>query len=449
MTGPGKTAVAGHPDPPAANGRARQAVRIMVTRVIQLAFGGITMIVVARALHPQGRGACAVLVSIAMTAQGVGHLSIEQSHTWLWSSTRNRRAIAANSLLLGPAVGTLTALVAGAVVAVLVAHGMPVPGYGALALALAAVPLGITGLYVTNTMVLRGRFDLVNRGVLLGSAAQAAALTLLAVTGRLSVAWFVGLWVASLALSLAVLVPALPPARRSCDLSLARRALIKGMRYHVGLLSVFLLFRLDILILNAMVPAAAVGLYSVAVTLIEMTRLATDATARVALSRQMEGDQDQAAAFTAWTTRLTVPLATVSVGAMCAAAPVLIPLLYGSSFAGSVAPLLALSPGLLALTATRTISAFLLRLDRPMLVSLTSVASLVVNVVLNLALIPVWGIVGSAVASSVGYVLLAGLQVAWFLRATRSSPSRLLPGSLEVRYLLATFYGLARRQRFG
>jgi len=67
--------------------------------------------------------------------------------------------------------------------------------------------------------------------------------------------------------------------------------------------------------------------------------------------------------------------------------------------------------------------------------SAISVTALVVNVVLNLALIPAYGIVGCAVASSIGYGLLGGLQVAWFLRATGLPARVLLPGRAEVRYL--------------
>jgi O-antigen/teichoic acid export membrane protein len=107
---------------------------------------------------------------------------------------------------------------------------------------------------------------------------------------------------------------------------------------------------------------------------------------------------------------------------------------YGKAFAGSVPSLIALAPGLLALGATRPIGAYLLRLDRPMLASSMSVAALLVNVALNFALVPFFGIVGSAVASSIAYVTLAALQAAWFVRASGVSPRDLLPGPAEVAY---------------
>jgi hypothetical protein len=47
----------------------------------------------------------------------------------------------------------------------------------------------------------------------------------------------------------------------------------------------------------------------------------------------------------------------------------------------------------------------------------------------------VFGIVGSALASSVAYVLLAAGQCAWFLRATRTPARRLVPGTPELGYV--------------
>jgi O-antigen/teichoic acid export membrane protein len=244
-----------------------------------------------------------------------------------------------------------------------------------------------------------------------------------------------------------VLVPAVRPRLRHWDPSLARQAIGRGLRYHPELASLFLLFRSDILILDGMTTTAAVGLYSLAVSLAELTRVVTDAIAQIALPRQMNTDHDAAAAATMRVTRLTTVVALVSVGLMCAAAPFLIPIIYGSSFRGSVTPLLALAPGLLALGATRPIGAFLLRLDRPTLASSMSVAALGLNIALNLVLVPLYGIAGSAAASSIAYAGLAALQTAWFLRATGATVRDLLPGPAEMEWARSRFPRLSAFRR--
>jgi O-antigen/teichoic acid export membrane protein len=258
----------------------------------------------------------------------------------------------------------------------------------------------------------------------------------------------VALWAVSVTAPLAVLAPAVRPRPRHWDRALAREAVGRGLRYHPGLASLFLLFRSDILILDGLTTTAAVGLYSLAVSLAELTRVVTDAIAQIALPGQLGPDDRDAAAATSAIARLTGAVALVSVGLMCAAAPMLIPLVYGASFAGSVPALLALAPGLLALGATRPLGAYLLRLDRPGFASALSIAALAVNVTLNFALVPLYGIVGSAVASSIAYAVLAGLQARWFLRATGTSPRDLLPGPAELAYVRSRLLRLSASRRF-
>ncbi|HZE30992.1 MAG TPA: polysaccharide biosynthesis C-terminal domain-containing protein [Actinoallomurus sp.] len=425
----------------------RQVAHTVVVRACLMVMVAVGGVVVARELQPEGRGAYYVIATIAAITISVGHLSVEQAHVWLWSRTADPTSLATNSLVLGLVVGTLAAIATAVIVSVLPPRVIPVAGYGMLALVLSAVPGAMAVLYLNNILVLRSQVQVVNRGALLGGSLQCAVLLLLAATSGLSPGLVILLWAFSVTTPLIVLVPALRPRFRDWDPALARQALGRGLRYHPGLASLFLLFRSDILILDGMTTAAAVGLYSLAVNLADLTRLITDAIAQIALPGQMNTDDEGAAAATLRVARLTATVALASVGLMCTAAPFLIPVIYGSSFRGSVAPLLSLAPGLLALGATRPIGAFLLRLDRPTLASSMSVAALALNIALNLALVPFYGITGSAVASSVAYTTLAALQTAWFLRATGASVRDLLPGPAEMEWARSRFPRLSAFRR--
>jgi O-antigen/teichoic acid export membrane protein len=418
--------------------RARQATHTVAAYAARVILGGLSGVVITRALGPEGRGDYAILLAVSTIAGCIGHLSIEQSHASLWARVRNRDAIAANGLLLGPVVGTLAALATAGVVIGLAPGAAPVPGHGLLAVALLTIPCNMTALYLNNVLVLRARVEWVNRAAVLGAAVQCAMCFLLAATGRLSVAWAVTAWAMCVAAPLVVLIPAGRLRLRERDLSLARLALRIGLRHHTGVVALYLLLRVDVLILGGLTSTVAVGLYSLAVSLMELTRAAADSVAQIALPDQMDADPASAFAFTVRMTRLTTLLSMASVGLMCGAAPLLIPLIYGSAFTGAVAPLLALAPGLCVVGATRPIQALLLRLDRPLVMSSISMTALVVASGLNLALIPRFGVVGCAVAASLGYALLAGLQVAWFMNATRTPLRRLVPGRADARPLVAT-----------
>jgi O-antigen/teichoic acid export membrane protein len=409
---------------------ARTVLRTLAAYSVRLPLAFVAGVVLSRALQPEGRGTYYLLVTIAGTAQALGHLSVEKAQIAFWPIA-SRRALAANSVLLGLVLGlAAAALAAGAVVI----GGGAVPGGAALLLvALAGVPAGILVINLTNLATLQSRIGAVNLGTLTGAVVQCGTLLALGALGLLSVGWVVVMWTVSTAVPLLFLARGIDP--RACDPRLAVRSVGVGVRYHLGLLSLRLLLRADILILGALATTRAVGLYSLAVTLMELSRIPPDAVRQVVLGRQASADAAEAAALTVRSTRLSVLVGLGSVGLICAAAPVLIPLAYGRAFAPSVLPLLLLAPGLIALNATRPLESYLLRLDRPMALTAVSMAALAVNVVLNLLLIPGLGAAGCALASSAGYALLAGLQAVWFLRVSAQRARSLLPGRAELRRL--------------
>ena len=408
----------------------RQATRSAAARVLVVGLNAAAGIIVARALQPEGRGVSAMVIAVAGTTIALGYLSVEQAHVLLWPGRRDE--IVANSVLLGPAVGALAALGAALVVWVGTSLGVMVLHPGMLAVALVSVPAAITALYLGTALVLDARVAVVNRSMLCVAVLQCGVTLLLAAMGSLTPGWVVTIWSASSTVALLVLLAGARPRLRCWSPTLARRAVSVGMRFHPGSASLYLTYRLDVLILGALASPAAVGLYTLAVTLGELTRIPTEAVRGVFLPRQAEGDRPDAAEVTARATRISALLAAVSVGGLCLTAPVLVPIAYGTAFADSVHALYALGPGLFALQAGRQIGAFLIRHDRPLIFSALPMAALAVSIAANLALIPRWGIVGCALAASVSYTLLTTAQVARFCRATGIPWHRLLPGPAEI-----------------
>ncbi|MGC9665572.1 lipopolysaccharide biosynthesis protein [Planosporangium sp. 12N6] len=417
-------------------GTIRQIAGTAATRLACMVLGAVTGVVVARALHPEGRGAFAVVMTLATITLSVGHLSVEQAQMALWRDAR--AMIPANAALLGPVVGGFAALTAAAVVAVLGRDVVPLSSVTLTGVALLSAPFGMTVLYLNSVLVLQARVDVVNRSLLITTLLQVAVLLGCAFTGTLTVAVAIWVWSVSVGFPLVVLIPAIRPRLRDRNLGFARRTVLFGLRYHAGFAALFLLMRLDVLILNALSDAMAVGLYAAAVTVAEMSRILTDAAAQVATSRQAGGELTDAAVVTARATRLSTLLACAAVGGVCVVAPLAVPLLYGEAFRGSVAALFALAPGMFALGATRALGVYLLRLDRPVRMTAITVVAVAANILLCLVLIPRWGIVGCALASSACYVAVAGCQVAWFVRATGVPLTGLLPGRAEIVRLRRT-----------
>ncbi|GAA4201993.1 hypothetical protein GCM10022252_57520 [Streptosporangium oxazolinicum] len=429
---------------PATAGRrdatATRLAHLLLTRLTLAVAGGLTSVIVARALGPGDRGAYWVIVTVATTAAAMGNLSVEKSQTTLWTREGDRPAIAANALWLGLAVGAAAAGVSFLVAVLLLGAAAD---RSALVWGLAAVPVMMAVVYVNNVHVLRARTGVVNRGSLAGAALQCLALGALGVPGWLTVEGVVIVWTLSAVVNLLLLLPSLPVSRPR-ERRLVARTLSCGLRHHPGYVCHFLLLRLDILILNAMSTPAAVGIYSMAVTPAELLRAMTGTVVQVALPRQMESSRETAAAYTARTIRITVVLATASVVLFCLAGPFLVVVAAGPAFAECVVPMLVLAPGVAAAASAAPAAAYLLRLDLPVRTSLMYSAALLVNLALNALLIPRTGVVGCALASTIAYTALASAQVGWFARSAGVPLRRLVPGAAEVREIARRVHGLLR-----
>jgi O-antigen/teichoic acid export membrane protein len=120
--------------------------------------------------------------------------------------------------------------------------------------------------------------------------------------------------------------------------------------------------------------------------------------------------------------------ALVLVGAIVIffAAPPLIPLVYGKQFAHAGIVARALLPGIVAYSMMPTLATFFSQqLGRPRIPLIFSTISTVICAVLTVILLPRFGIVGGAIATSVSYCLAFTAAVIYFVRRTRIAPLRL------------------------
>lgn len=410
----------------------RSVLAIVGTRVVLLLSGVFVSVLIARILGPVGRGQYAVIVAMVGTAVVVGHCSVEQAQVYLASRGADMRALTANAVVLGLLLGVM---VAGATALVALVFAFPYDRalqQPDLPIALLAIPVSIVVLWTNGLLVLDGRIRVLNRAMLLGGAVQVAMLVGLTITDRLTVTAVLLSWTVNAAVPLVLSLPALRPRWLDLRAPLARAALGFGLRYHPAQLGLFLLLRVDVLMLAAIKDDRVVGLYALAVTLIELTNLATDAVSTAVLQRQTNLPLAESGRFTARVVGLSGMLAVFGAAGLLIASPTLVPLVFGEDFRGSLPALFALAPGVVALAMARSAGSYLLRRNRPLINSLLALTALAVNVALNLALIPLWGLVGTGVASSIAYVLLAGSYLVWLRRAASLDICDFQPGIVTL-----------------
>jgi O-antigen/teichoic acid export membrane protein len=195
---------------------------------------------------------------------------------------------------------------------------------------------------------------------------------------------------------------------------------------YVGNLVQFLNYRLDVFLVAAFAGLRELGLYALAVTLGQLLWIVSNSAAGVLFPRVASASPAVAAREAARLARIALLIGVV--GALCLAvvASPFIEIVYGPAYAGSVPPLLALLPGVVAFMAASVLASYIAGLGQLRINLIISVIALCATVPLDLLLIPRIGAVGAAMASTVSYTLSAVVTVRWAMKL----------GGLPVRDLL-------------
>ncbi|GIH24018.1 hypothetical protein Aph01nite_23280 [Acrocarpospora phusangensis] len=405
----------------------RRALDTAACQLLRLGLAAVTGVLLARALQPESRGMYAVVATTAGITIEIGHLSLQQSQIAFWPDVAKRRALLANGLFLGLLLGLVCAAVAFAANLML-----PLASPELLALALLAVPFGVAGVNLNGIMLLRARQRLVNRAWVLTGLTQCVPLLILIALGKASVTAVIVCWALSTAAPFLLFAAAIKLRSLRGRMCLARRQLALAGRYHIGRTAFYLLLTVDVLLLSALASPREAGLYTVAVAVLSLAAAPAEAVRQLSLARQADADGDGARLATTRALRLNLFAVTAVVAVLAAAAPILIPLVYGPAYAPSVAPLLALAPGAIMLALLKPVEQFLVRLSRPMTMTAVAIIGLGVNLVLNGVLIPHWGAVGAALSSTAAYTLIAVIELTWFVRASRTAPRELVPRRADL-----------------
>lgn len=211
---------------------------------------------------------------------------------------------------------------------------------------------------------------------------------------------------------------------------LARKVAAYGTRAELNSVVLLLNGRLDFIIVTALVGPAALGVYAVASRTAELLRLPSLAInyvlypAYARLGGPAAAVQAQAAIRRTWwvPAAVAVPVA--------AAAPVVLPMVYGPAFRAAVIPTWILLVGMAGGSVYGVMSAFLAGTGRPGLTSFAQGAGLVMTVTLDLTLIPHLGIIGAATASTFAYLTTTCVLIACFRMSWAGSRARCVPDQI-------------------
>ncbi len=399
----------------------REATATFGYHLAALAAGALTNIVIARTLGPEGKGILSLLGYALFVSTSLGALGLQTASVQMIGKGRflpGEVSIATGILSLA------TGLAAGLGMWLLLPRfrgTVPIEPILVVSTAVLVIPAMVRQ-NVTGVLLGLGRIGIFNLTHAVPSFlwAAAASILLLGLGGDVrdaALAWIL-VQLAGAGLGIGASYAAAPPRPRRTR-ACARALLGFGLPAYAAGLAWILVLRIDSFLLAAFRSAAEVGIYSVAVLIAEVVLHIPRSLTQVLNPRFASGETVSAARLASRASKAgSFPVLLVSI-AIGASAWLLIPAVFGEEFAGSIAPLIWLLPGVLAIAIASPFVLYLVQQQgKPTWTGIAAGVALAVNVGLNLLLIPRHGVLGAAWASSIAYGVHAAVVVALFRRAS-------------------------------
>lgn len=398
----------------------RDVFRVGFSNVLIIVFGITTSIITARFLGPEKNGIIAALLVYPGLFMSVGSLGIRQSTTYFLGKniyTEDQIKVAVTQIWFFTSITSL-------IICFVLMKEFSNSGEHLIWILLALAPLPFSLFNTYNSGIFLGRNDITTFNKIswipalvttLGTAIFVIGMSL-EVSGVLLAAVVGPVLMATILLYKNKFIQSF---KLKFDWSIIRAMLSLGLVYAFALLIINLNYRVDIIILDKLSTPYELGIYSKGAGITQYlwqipTVLSTIVFARSAVSKDNK-------LFSLKVAQL-LRLSFVAVGLLAIVfiifAPFVIITMYGQEFFDSIKVLQILLPGVIVLTIFKVMNMDLAGKGKPWISMKAMVPALIINVVLNLLLIPSLGAIGASISSTVSYSVAGLLFLAFYSKAT-------------------------------
>jgi O-antigen/teichoic acid export membrane protein len=392
---------------------------VFSTNALMLCSGVVTSLLSAWALGPAGRGDLIVVLMWPAIFSMVAQIGLPSAYRF-WAAKRPEciSALFSNGVIFTLVVGLITLALAEWTIPFLIGHRSPE------VLRLARIYLLVIPVLMMTDLtrgLLEGarRFTWVGILRLILFGVQCGTYIVLWFAGRLTLSaasytMIVGL-VASMILSFVAVWWDLRPSWRPKFSELAT-TLHYGIRDYPGVLTEFVNWRLDLMMLVGVASSGAIGLYSVALRLADITSILASSVGDALMPEVAAASQrEKAAEVVTRSLRLTLFAHLLILVPLWLGAPYILHFAYGDKFVPVTNVLRMLMFASVVWSGGAIVISGLNGLGHPGLSAIARIAAAVVMVVTLRMWLPTRGIQGAALASIVGYSVMFLVALFWFL----------------------------------
>lgn len=401
-------------------------ITTLLTRFIFLFGGFIASVLLARLLGPEGKGIVTAIFVVPLLIVSFADMGIRQATAYYVGKGYYKLSEMISSIAF---LWLITSILGVIIVFIYFLFGSSDKySWTILTVALTAIPIKLIEQYAKGVMLGKNQIGTINVSQLLRVLVNIAAILLLVWLLDLGV---FGAALVQLVIGLAVAVYYLfhickyNRIRFKPVSPIPKLLFLKGFSFAAVLFIINLNYRIDIMILDYMVPPEDIGIYSIGTNVAELLWQLPAAVGMVlfAKSANTQISTDAVERSTA-ILRLVLPIMIITSFLIAIVAPILIQIVYGTEFVEAGNVLRLLLPGVIAITISKVLHPDLAGRGHPLYALRVFVLSLIINVVLNFILIPGYGINGAALASTISY-MVAGIGYGFiYARKEKISPKK-------------------------
>lgn len=411
-----------------------------ITQIITSALAFVVSIIVSRVLGPEGKGVAAYFLLFFTTIGQYGHFGITYATPYFSKKTEyDGEEVFNNNFSYTITMCIITSLIillGRYFKLIFTEYNYFMIFLGIFTLTFTMIMEFLSTFYIANERIIE-----VNRINLESNLLKLFAIFILWITSTLNIYTYLLILAFPLIFNTISLIRNL---KVNFNFALNKILLKKefkfGLTIYLATLFIFMNYKIDQFFIKFMLGEGQLGVYSVAVSLAELLFLIPGSVAGAILGRlyNMSNDSpEERRRLTSGTIKVTfyVTFILMVAGIICTS---LIPLIYGEAYSGAILPTIILFLGILFASIGKISASYFQSSGEPKIHLYITFLVFLVNIILNSALIPLVGIAGAAIASSVSYTVYGIAYVVIFIRKEKFTFEGLFLFNKEERILLSS-----------
>ncbi len=387
----------------------RKVAETFVARVLLIGIGLITSVIVARILGPEGRGLYAVAAAVSAIGVQFGNLGLHASNIYYVAKDRSLLpGLVGNTLVVSFVFGGVGAFAAWILFSFW-PDLAPVNGF-LLIIALIWVPFGLAYMLMQNLLLGLQEVRAYNVVELTTKILSVCLITIVIAFNLTTVETVFSAGFVSLFISFLWALCRLKPHLNKIPLPsllLFKKNIRYGLKAYLAAFFAFLVLRIDLLMVKSILGSEQAGYYSIAATMADMVYMLPVVIGTILFPKLSALSDNRKK----WELTKKVSygvgcfMLILIVAAVFLAKPVT-GFLFGKAFLPAVPAFIWLMPAILLLSVNTILMNYFGSIGLPSIVVYSPAMATLLNIVLNICLIPAWGCVGAAWSSIVAYGMM-------------------------------------------